>query len=223
MATSSSVRLDLAASRTTTLVAQFLAIFVGIPLLVYEGVLPGWPIALLLVVGGCALWSLWRDPTVNVRRWFRWNIAAVNWRMVLLRDALLMTVLAAAVWYSAPQLLFAFVKKAPIQWAVVMLLYPLLSVLPQEVLFRGYFFERYRTVFGRGTPLMVLSALSFGFVHIIFGNWIAVGLSAIGGILFASTYSKTGSVLLVSLEHALFGNFLFTIGLGQYFYQLRHF
>jgi uncharacterized protein len=219
----SSVRLDLAASRTPTIVAQFLGIFLGIPLLVYEHVLPAWPIALLMAVGGWATWSLWRDPTVDLRSRFRWNLSALEWRTVLLRDALLIGVLAGAVWYAEPELLFSFVRKAPWQWALVMILYPLLSVLPQELLFRVYFFQRYSSVFGRGVSLMAVNALSFAFVHIIFGNWIAVGLSGIGGVLFASTYDKSRSLLLVSLEHAVFGNFLFTIGLGQYFNHLGQF
>jgi uncharacterized protein len=65
----------------------------------------------------------------------------------------------------------------------------------------------------------VASALAFGFVHIIFGSWISVVLSTIGGLLFALTYMKSGSLLLTCIEHALFGDFIFTIGLGQFFYH----
>lgn len=219
----SSVRLDPAAIRASGVVAQFLAIFLGIPLLVYEHLLPAWPIALLIVVGSWAIWSLWRDRAVDLRRLFRWNLKALPWQRVLLRDAFLIVVLAAAVRYTSPELLFALVRKAPLEWALIMVLYPLFSVLPQEMLFRVYFFERYPAIFGQGALLVAVNALSFAFVHIVFGNWIAVGLSAVGGILFASTYLKSRSLLLVSIEHALFGNFLFTIGLGQYFNRLHQF
>jgi uncharacterized protein len=57
---------------------------------------------------------------------------------------------------------------------------------------------------------------------VIFGNWIAVALCAIGGLLFAFTYQNSGSLLLTCIDHALFGNFLFTIGLGQFFYHGSH-
>jgi membrane protease YdiL (CAAX protease family) len=100
-----------------------------------------------------------------------------------------------------------------------MLLYPLLSVYPQELLYRGFFFHRYAPLFGSGRGMLLASALSFGFVHIIFRNTLAVFLCVSGGLLFALTYNQSGSLLLACLEHALFGNFLFTIGLGQFFYH----
>jgi uncharacterized protein len=104
-------------------------------------------------------------------------------------------------------------------WAIVMLLYPLLSVYPQELIFRAYFFHRYQALFGAGWTMIAASALAFGFVHIAFGNWISVVLSTIGGFLFALTYHQSGSLFLACLEHAFFGNFIFTIGLGQFFYH----
>jgi len=67
--------------------------------------------------------------------------------------------------------------------------------------------------------MALASALAFGFVHIIFGNWISVGLSAVGGVLFAITYLQTGSLLAACVEHAIFGDFIFTIGLGEYFFH----
>ena len=95
---------------------------------------------------------------------------------------------------------------------------PLLSVVPQEIIFRRYLFTRFETIF---TPAMMVlvSGLGFGFAHVVFGNWVAPLLCAIGGIMFAQTYARTRSLALVSLEHALYGNFVFTVGLGRYFYH----
>jgi membrane protease YdiL (CAAX protease family) len=53
---------------------------------------------------------------------------------------------------------------------------------------------------------------------VIFENWIAPVLTLIGGLLFAWTYARTRSQVVASFQHALFGCFLFTIGLGWYFY-----
>src|SRR5262249_62171780 len=78
---------------------------------------------------------------------------------------------------------------------------------------------RYQALFGSGWALLLASALAFGFVHIIFGNWLAVALCVIGGLLFSFTYYQSGSLLLTCLDHAIFGNFIFTIGLGQFFYH----
>jgi membrane protease YdiL (CAAX protease family) len=149
------------------------------------------------------------------------NTAALGSHLgpLLLRSAALCAVLGLAVWRLAPHLLFTFVKRAPAFWALVMVLYPVLSVYPQELIFRAYFFERYRPLFGAGWGMIAASALAFGFVHIAFGNWISVVLSTIGGFLFALTYQQSGSLILACIEHAIFGNFIFTIGLGQFFYH----
>jgi uncharacterized protein len=44
-------------------------------------------------------------------------------------------------------------------------------------------------------------------------------LTFFGGILFAWRYVETGSLLTSSVEHALYGCWLFTVGLGVYFYH----
>jgi uncharacterized protein len=64
-----------------------------------------------------------------------------------------------------------------------------------------------------------MSAVAFSFAHIIFRNPIAVGFTLIGGVLFAWRYAVTGSLLTSSFEHALYGCWMFTIGLGEYFYK----
>jgi membrane protease YdiL (CAAX protease family) len=92
-------------------------------------------------------------------------------------------------------------------------------VLPQEIIFRLFFFERYRGIFKTRELMIIASGLAFGLAHIIFENWVAALLCAVGGILFAMTYTRHRSLALVSLEHALYGDFVFTVGLGYYFYH----
>jgi hypothetical protein len=55
-------------------------------------------------------------------------------------------------------------------------------------------------------------------MHVIFENWIAPVLTLLGGLLFPWTYARTRSALVASVQHALFGCYLFTIGLGWFFY-----
>ena len=93
-------------------------------------------------------------------------------------------------------------------------------VIPQEICFRVFFFHRYRDVFGgREVPLMLLNALSFGASHLFYGNWVAPVLSFFGGLLFARRYQTSRSLPMVWIEHALWGNYLFTVGIGWYFYS----
>ena len=108
-------------------------------------------------------------------------------------------------------------NKPEILWKI-MILYPIFSALPQEFIFCKFFFYRYKSIFKSDNNLVISSALFFSITHILFLNFIAPILSFIGGLLFANTYNKHRSLLLVSLEHGLYGNTLFFIGLGWYFW-----
>tara|TARA_B100000214_G_scaffold65115_1_gene43084 strand:+ start:854 stop:1516 length:663 start_codon:yes stop_codon:yes gene_type:complete len=108
-------------------------------------------------------------------------------------------------------------NKPEILWKI-MILYPIFSALPQEFIFCKFFFYRYKSIFISDNNLVISSALFFAITHILFLNFIAPILSFIGGLLFANTYNKHRSLLLVSIEHGLYGNTLFFIGLGWYFW-----
>jgi membrane protease YdiL (CAAX protease family) len=203
--------------RAFLLTVELLAVFAGMPLLIYFRVLPDWPVALLLIVVGVAFIMLRRDTTFDQRRLIRLEGVREGIGPLLIRDVLLMVLLGLAVWWWRPDLLFSLIKRSPALWAAIMVLYPVISVYPQELLFRSYFFHRYEALFGTRVTMIVASAAAFGFVHIVFGNWISVALCTIGGVLFAMTYEQTGSLVLTCIEHAVFGNFIFTIGLGKFF------
>jgi membrane protease YdiL (CAAX protease family) len=118
-----------------------------------------------------------------------------------------------------PEMLFSFIKAKPKIYAMVMVLYPILSAYPQEVIYRAFLFHRYESLFPDRRGMVAVSALAFGFAHIILLNSLAVIFSTVGGLLFAYTYSRSNSVILATAEHALYGCFLFTIGLGRFFYH----
>jgi CAAX protease family protein len=206
-------------ARVILLALEFLVIFVGVPLLLYFRILPNYPIPFLLAAAIGAFFWLRHDPGFDAARLFVWGSAERYLIPLLLRDVVFLVLLGIAVRVFAPQLLFSLIKRAPVLWAAVMLLYPLLSVYPQELLYRAFFFQRYQPLFGSGWGMLLASALAFGFVHIIFGNWLAVGLCVIGGLLFSLTYHSSGSLLLTWVDHAIFGNFIFTIGVGRFFYH----
>jgi membrane protease YdiL (CAAX protease family) len=104
-------------------------------------------------------------------------------------------------------------------WAAIVVFYPLVSVYPQELLFRAFLLHRYAPVFGTGRVAAAASAVAFGFAHLLFGNVVAVLMTLLGGWLFARRYQRTASLLTVSLEHALYGITIFTVGLGRLFYH----
>lgn len=114
--------------------------------------------------------------------------------------------------------MFGFIRYKPELWSVVMVVYPIVSALPQEFIFCTFFFARFKPLFGNERNLIIASSIVFAYAHVLYINPVAPILSLFGGYIFASTYTKHKSLALVTIEHALYGNALFTIGLGYYFY-----
>ncbi len=139
-------------------------------------------------------------------------------RRILRRFLLLGSLLTLAVGLVLPSSFLSLPRQHPFFWLLIMILYPLLSVWPQEVIYRRFLFHRYAVLFPRPTLMIAASAVTFGFAHIIFLNSIAVLMTVIGGGLFAQNFARHRSLWLACFEHALYGCLVFTIGLGQYFY-----
>jgi membrane protease YdiL (CAAX protease family) len=201
------------------LIAEFLVLFVALPLAFRFKPFPFPPIPALWLVMAYCLFRLRSDASFKRRAlWSPESFPplALQIALTFLAIALL---LGLSVYFLRPQLLFNFVRRAPIFWGVVMLLYPVLSVYPQGIIYRAFFFHRYRGLFPGTLQLILASAVAFAFVHIIFRNPLAVAFTFIGGLLFAWRYQETGSLFTSSLEHALYGCLMFTIGLGEYFYK----
>lgn len=126
--------------------------------------------------------------------------------------------LIGLIWLLKPEILFQLPREKPALWAVIMVAYPILSVYPQGLIYRVFFFHRYREVFKHPAAMIFMAAFLFGFMHIIFLNPVAPVLTFIGGLLFSWTYHRTQSAILASVEHAIYGQLMFTVGLGSYFY-----
>ena len=202
------------------LALEFALIFVGLPLLAgWQGqLLRRWVIPQLLLLAGIFLVLLWRDPSFD-----RQQMRAIprDWRRSLLRIVASFVLGGAAVLYLAWRSgvdLFSFPRERPFLWLLVLLLYPLLSALPQEVIFRAFLFHRYRRLFTDPRVMMLVSASAFALAHLQLGNLLAPGLTFLGGLLFAYTFGTTRSMPMATLEHGLWGDWLFTVGLGVYFY-----
>lgn len=200
------------------LVELGLMFFVG-PL-VYWGLDPGprWLIPALWVWLAACVTILLLDRSFDKRELWNWGGMRSEWRAVLTRFLLLGGALSLLVAVLLPQSFLRLPREAPVVWVIIMIAYPLLSVYPQEIIFRTFFFHRYKTVLVGARPLILTSALAFGHVHVVFGNWVSVPMTIAGGLLFSLTYARSRSTLAASVEHALYGCLVFTIGLGRYFY-----
>ena len=172
----------------------------------------------LAVVALVAYLVLRRSEDFERARLTRWRFEPRQLGRIAVHFALGSALLAGYVLACEPERWLEFPRRATGTWALVMVFYPLVSVYPQELLYRALFLHRYAVLFGRGRGAALASALAFGWVHVIFLSGFAVALSAVGGYLFARTYQRSASIPCASLEHALYGCLIFTIGLGRHFY-----
>ena len=201
------------------LIAEFLLLFVAAPLLLRLQPVRHSPVPALWLASLYCLLVLRSTAGFQPQRLWNAQPLAHSLPSVLALFALAAMVATLLVWRLRPQLLFSFPRTRPLFWAAVMLLYPVLSVYPQGIIYRVFFFERYRPLFPGTAALIVASAAAFGFAHIIFRSPWPVVLTFFAGLLFAWRYEATGSLLVSSLEHALWGCFAFTAGLGHLFYH----
>jgi len=98
---------------------------------------------------------------------------------------------------------------------MILFIYSFFSVYPQELIFRTFYFQRYECLFQNKNLFIFINATVFALAHLFFKNSLVIVLTFLGGLLFAFTYKKTKSTLLVTIEHAIYGCWLFTVGMGE--------
>ena len=212
-----------AAQPRVLLVAEFLLVFVGMPVAVFlhagRGIAP---LDLLWLATAACLGLLLLDPTFDRRQ--LWNALPLRRQLpqILALFGVGVLVLTTLVRIYAPGLFLGLPRHHPAFWAFVMLTYPPLSVIPQTLVYRVFLFHRYRSLLPahprtQSAALILMSTAAFCFSHIVFHNWIALALTLPGGVLFATRYNNTRSLCVSALEHSLYGCLLFTLGLGRFF------
>lgn len=150
-----------------------------------------------------------------------WNIKKLKGElksiiMIFIPISIVLTLIVA---FSFPEDFLAFPRRAGIFWIMVMILYPILSVYSQSIIYRAYFEHRFSALIPDKKKRLLVGAALFSFGHVLFLNWIALVFTFIGGVLFLYRYQKTKSLGTSAFEHALYGDMIFTIGLGSNFYS----
>ena len=176
------------------------------------------PIPILWVGAVVTLILLRRDPSFDRDLLWGWRRTASGLTGVLLRFAILGPLLAGFAWLMEPEHFLSFPRERPGTWIAVMVLYPFLSVIPQGVVYRSFFCHRYRDLFGTGPVMWLVAAGSFAFAHVVMHRWEPILITAIGGVVFTSTLLRRRSGALADVEHALYGDLAFTLGLGVWIY-----
>ena len=171
----------------------------------------------LFVTAWVCLAVLWRDPTFQRDQLWRRERLWTWLRGPLALALAACSLLAVGLYLLEPAHLFDLPRGTPWRWLLVMVLYPVLSVVPQELVFRTFFFHRYGRLLGGPWIATAASALAFSWAHVVLLNGLAVVLTLLGGWLFARTYLRTHSLVATAVEHAVYGCLLFTVGLGHWF------
>lgn len=194
-------------------------LFLILPVVVYLNLLPIPKIAALLLVMFYCVAVLVVDDSYVMRRLSYRPRKLGLWKRIMINIGLVAVGLFILVIFLQPDRLFHLPRTRPVVWGIILVLYPLLSALPQELIYREFFFHRYKEIFGAGWMMVAASAGLFSFLHIIYDNNWAIIISLVGGFMFARTYRQTRSLYWVSIEHAIYGCLIFTIGMGNYFYE----
>lgn len=195
---------------------EFLALYIGVPLALAlflpHGML--FPALALFSVAGMLL--LWRTGG------FDWRSLVRGWTRVHWGFALAFTIGVGLVgWAIMSTNHPAFVRPLTPErlrfLSVIWLLYPILSALPQELIFRVLFFHRFGSLFPDPRVAVLVNAAVFAFAHLMYWSVVVSIMTFVGGVIFALAYLWRG-LPFAWLLHGLAGNMLFTTGMGYYFW-----
>jgi len=197
---------------------EFTLIFIVLPLLGFtlRAYLANWLIpALIILMSVCCMLLLGDPQFKRFRLTSLGQFSAVKRRLF---SFFFIGALFLGVFYSIMNQgnWFVMPRTSLNDWLLLLVLYPLLSVLPQELIFRTYFFHRYKRIMPHKTVRIFTSAFVFALAHVVYANWVAVLLAFLGGLLFSYTYAQSRSTFVCVIEHSLWGLWMFTLGVGQY-------
>jgi len=197
--------------------AEFLCLFLVLPVVVAVALPTGWMFPALFAFTALGVILLHVTPG------FRWGdlvrgAGRIDWRLV--GAFALATILCggAVILTLRPEAFLILPRQQPGLMLMILLLYPVVSALPQELVFRPLFFRRYGTILPAGKPAILLNAAVFSLAHLMYWNWPALLMTFAGGLIFAHAYERQGNFPAAVVLHSVAGGILFALGLGVFFY-----
>ncbi|MEM9340070.1 MAG: CPBP family intramembrane glutamic endopeptidase [Bacteroidota bacterium] len=193
---------------------ELVVLFILLPLIYFVDLIPGlWKFLPITAFFIYCLGLLLINNKLKVSDFKLSGIRSQHWLKVLLFSILI----ALFLWSTGPEDKLADFSNRKILLAVIC--YPVFSCLPQEIIFRKFFFWRYQSLFKNTTVMVLINGLLFSFAHLYFENLAALGITFIGGIIFALSYLKSRSLLFITIEHAFYGLILLSSYMNQHFYK----
>lgn len=150
----------------------------------------------------------WKSPKVDAL------IKTQFWKRITVFSSAILILGIVILQIYDPSQLFKVPQHKPLLWVTILFVYSFFSVLPQELIYRKFFYMRYESLFQNKKLFFCINVLCFSLCHLFLKNIWVILITLLGGILFTYTYQKTKSVTLVTIEHSIYGNLVFTVGLG---------
>ena len=194
--------------------AELTLLFVIVPVALSQKI-PTWIKVAAVLLGVAYVVYVSNKVGLLNKRLFTAVFSSVGKRSSLIRLLIVLLATTAYGYAVEPSLLFLFPLTKPLMWLGICLGYALFSAIPLEFIYRVFFYNRYRALFGTHFVFVLYNSLLFALAHLIFGNNLVLVIAFIGGLLFNYSYSKNQSYLLVSIEHSVFGCWLFTLGMTE--------
>ena len=167
----------------------------------------------LYVVFFFSLWKIKKDKTF---KFFKLKNKP-DWKFIFLYFLIFSLLGLFYTFFVDKSLFLIFPKESPKVWLLVIILYPFFSVIPQEFIYRVFFFQRYKNILSKNLYLKYLiNSLVFSYAHIVFQNYHAVIITALVSPIFHYSYERK-SFLTCILIHSIGGLIIFTYGLGKFF------
>ena len=204
--------------RRARLRLEFAAFFAVAPLVMAIALPARWMFPVLFVFTGVGLCLLVATPGFRLRGLIG-GTRRINWTFVVV-VALFTGVAAAAIALRYAPGAFLLIQRNPQLMLMIAGFYPVLSALPQELVFRVLFFQRYDSILPSHPIVSVpLNALVFSFAHLMYWSWVVAVMTFVGGLIFAFSYRVRGNFPEAFVLHAVSGLIVFAMGLGVFFYS----
>ncbi len=198
---------------------EILVIFIGLPILMYYNAIP---LPRLLVLLSVFILTLIISINQKYLTKSSFNLRVADKKYIIFSSlAYLGTfcLLVAYLHFFRADLLFNIIRHKPKLIFLIIVFYPLVSAFPQEVIYRTFFIKRYKSLFNTKWQMLLVNTLLFSFLHIIYDNWYAIILTLVGGFIMTYNYYRNKSLMLVTIEHSIFGLIVFISGMGKFFYE----
>ncbi|MFV0322104.1 MAG: type II CAAX prenyl endopeptidase Rce1 family protein [Alphaproteobacteria bacterium] len=198
---------------------ELIIVFIGLPYIIAVYHFPR-PILYSILATACIYIILRNLHTIDWRAFLVFPRSKTIWFNVVGRTLILLLLSIIAMLILPNKGWFLLPKYNIWLWLAIMVLYPVISVLPQEIIWRFHLLENTKNILPSRQLRIIVSAVLFGWVHIIFGTVFAVVATIYLGLQLAYAYYQgQKSFWVVWVEHSLAGQIAFTIGLGVYFYN----